>query len=322
MAPRASSHVTELARMYLEETNDNCSAIALRLGYSKGTVEKCRLNYEVYGEVYPPDFATRGRARALTTEQAGWMIAYLDERPSAYLEELALAVFDRYGIQITGKTVSNYLSHFGWSRKVAKARAKARSLPLRALWQEKRSNWHQERLVFCDESAAANLKSGWRKYAWSPVGQDATQQRGTSKGDRYSRLPALTVDGYLPNATLIVKGSVKIELFLFWVQHTVLPLLVPGYHILVMDNCTTHHSDDIRPLCEAFSIQLENLPPYSPDLNPIETTFHTLKSWIRRNFEQWQSFGGFYEFLEAGIQEFIGHDCRPYYRNCGYEYVS
>lgn len=53
------------------------------------------------------------------------MIAYLDERPHAYLDELALAVFDRFGVQITGMTVSNYLNHFRWTRKVAKARAKA-----------------------------------------------------------------------------------------------------------------------------------------------------------------------------------------------------
>lgn len=275
MAPRADPYVTELARFYLEETDDSCFTIASRLGFSKKTIERWRLNFEVYGEAYPPDFATRGRPKALTYEQAGWMIAYLDERPHAYLDELALAVFDRFGVQITGMTVSNYLSHFGWTRKVAKARAKAQSLPLRALWQQKRSNWHQERLVFCDESAA-NLKSGWRKYAWSPAGQNASQERGASKGDRYSILPALTVNGYLLRATLIVKGSVKRDLYLHWLQHTVLPLLVPGYHILIMDNCATHHGDDIRPLCEAFGVQLEYLPPYSPDLNPIETTFHTL----------------------------------------------
>lgn len=68
MAPRADPHVTELVRFYLEETNNSCFTIASRLGFSKRTIERWRLNFEVYGEAYPPDFATRGRLKALTYE--------------------------------------------------------------------------------------------------------------------------------------------------------------------------------------------------------------------------------------------------------------
>ena len=78
-------------------------------------------------------------------------------------------------------------------------------------------------------------------------------------------------------------------MYLYWLQYIVLPLLTPGYHLLVMDNCSTHYGDDIKLLCESFGIQLEYLPPYSPDLNPIETTFHTLKSWFRRHAESFEA---------------------------------
>lgn len=320
MAPRADPHVTELARQYLEHTDEAPAAIALQLGVTKRTIERWRLNFEVYGTAYPPDYGHRGRPRALTTEQAQWLIAYLDERPSAYCSKLAMAVWDRFGIEICGRTVGNVIKSLRWTRKVAKQRARAQSQQLRALWQEKRSNWCRRRLVFCDKSSA-NLKTSWRKYAWSPKGSDAEEYRGTKKGSRYSVLPAITIDGYLPGGTLIVEGSVKRDMYLFWLQHTVLPLLTPGYHILVIDNCSTHHGDDIKPLCRSFGIQLEYLPPYSPDLNPIETTFHTLKAWIRRHAESFEAdYGDFYSFLIAGVQQFVHKDCSEYYRHSGYVY--
>ena len=61
-------------------------------------------------------------------------------------------------------------------------------------------------------------------------------------------------------------------------QHMLLPLLRLGYHILVMDNNLTHHGPEFKPLCTSFGIELQYLPPYSPNLNPIEETFNVLKA--------------------------------------------
>jgi transposase len=54
--------------------------------------------------------------------------------------------------------------------------------------------------------------------------------------------------------------------------------------VLVLDNASIHRSPRLRELCEAYSVALEFLPPYSPDFNPIEATFHNLKAWIQRNY--------------------------------------
>ncbi|KAK0768499.1 hypothetical protein LTR91_014333 [Friedmanniomyces endolithicus] len=54
-----------------------------------------RSNLELYGAAYPPSpTAVQGRPRALTDEQSAWMLAYLDNKPTAYLDELALAIYD------------------------------------------------------------------------------------------------------------------------------------------------------------------------------------------------------------------------------------
>ena len=55
--------------------------------------------------------------------------------------------------------------------------------------------------------------------------------------------------------------------------------------VILLDNVTIHHDVRIKPLCDAKVVILEYLPPYSPDLNPIEMSFNELKSWMRKERE-------------------------------------
>ena len=119
MAPRADLHVTEPARQYLEHTDEAPAAIALQFGVTNRTIERTGLNFEVCGIAYSPDYGNRGRPRALTKEQAQWLIAYLDERLSTHCNELLTAIWDRFGIDICEKTVGNVIRSLGWTRKVA-----------------------------------------------------------------------------------------------------------------------------------------------------------------------------------------------------------
>ena len=94
-------------------------------------------------------------------------------------------------------------------------------------------------------------------------------------------MPALTVDGYLPDP-LIIQGSITKELFLWWLVNNVIPHLAPDT-VIVMDNAAIHHNlDEIEPILKARRLSIAYLPPYSPDYMPIEKTFHLLKHWMRR----------------------------------------
>ena len=53
--------------------------------------------------------------------------------------------------------------------------------------------------------------------------------------------------------------------------------------MIVMDNCSSHHSANIKRLCEQAGVELLYLPPYSPDFNPIEEYFSVLKAWMKKN---------------------------------------
>lgn len=159
------------------------------------------------------------------------------------------------------------------------------------------------RLVFLDESAS-NERTGYRKRGWSPVGVDCTDLVTTKWFTRWSVLPALTINGYLPDP-LIFQGSITQAMFNWFVAERVLPYLQPGM-VIVLDNASIHKDLALKALIEAAGMVLVFLPPYSPELNPIEQTFNTLKAWIRRNAVMAQRFSDYGAFLGYAVEHAIG----------------
>ena len=79
---------------------------------------------------------------------------------------------------------------------------------------------------------------------------------------------------------LVIPDTVNKNAFLAFLETTLLPTLVRG-SVIIMDNWTVHHGDDVRDLVEACGCELLYLPTYSPDLNPIEHLFAKLKAFIK-----------------------------------------
>jgi transposase len=91
--------------------------------------------------------------------------------------------------------------------------------------------------------------------------------------------------------------------------------------VLVMDNASFHRSDRIDQLCAAAGVKLLYLPPYSPDLNPIEEFFAELKSFIKRNWHvhgdlPHQDFGAFLEWCVDTVGA-RGSSAAGHFRNAG-----
>jgi transposase InsO family protein len=240
---------------------------------------------------------------------------YLQDRPTAYLEEMAYYLFDCHGVDVSEKTVSRLLREAEWSRKRAKKEAKQRNEELRAHWRAKRMYWQPWQLVFLDESACAP-RTGDRKYGWSPAGLPCFDTQRLRRDARWSVLPALTVDGYMPDP-LIVLGGVQMHQFEEWFEEKVLPQLRPA-QIVIMDNASIHGSDLVAQLCQDAGIQLEYLPPYSPDLNPIEESFNVLKAWVKRNIRMACVFRDFGTFMAFGVREVGVVGAQGYFEDCGY----
>jgi transposase len=94
-----------------------------------------------------------------------------------------------------------------------------------------------------------------------------------------------------------------------------------------MDNCRIHKSPVIQEICDTYDIQLEFLPPYCPEFNPIEQSFHDLKAYIRKAYKpQGGSYDNFYDFLATALRERgrgpeAARRARAHFRHSGYNIV-
>lgn len=131
-------------------------------------------------------------------------------------------------------------------------------------------------LVFVDESGV-NLGMA-RLFARAMRGQRAVGHKPRNTGENVSLLGALSLDGLI--ASMSVKGSVDTNVFLTYLSQVLLPELWEGA-IVVLDNLKVHHAAVIRQIIEAAGARLVFLPPYSPDLSPIELCWSKVKQFFR-----------------------------------------
>jgi transposase len=116
-------------------------------------------------------------------------------------------------------------------------------------------------------------------------------------------------------APLVINGAINGEVFLAWVEQFLAPLLKKG-DIVVMDNLSAHKVSGVREAIEARGATLLYLPPYSPDLNPIEQVFSKLKELLRRASAR--TVEALWTAISELLDAFSPAQCRNYFRHCGY----
>ena len=117
------------------------------------------------------------------------------------------------------------------------------------------------------------------------------------------------------DATFVFDQPINGTSFTQWVEEQLCPTLSPG-DIVILDNLSSHKKPSVRNAIRARGARLLFLPPYSPDLNPIEQVFAKLKHLLRKAAERsveatWQRIG---TLLDA----FPPHECANYIKNSGY----
>ncbi len=116
-------------------------------------------------------------------------------------------------------------------------------------------------------------------------------------------------------APLVLDGAINGAVFLAYVEQFLAPTLSPG-DVVVLDNLSSHKVAGVREAIEARGATLLYLPPYSPDLNPIELAFSKLKGLLRDAAERtvealWQTIGRL-------LGRFSPTECRNCIRHCGF----
>jgi transposase len=117
------------------------------------------------------------------------------------------------------------------------------------------------------------------------------------------------------DAPLLIDGPMDGSIFLAYVEQILAPCLSPG-NIVVCDNLSCHKVDGVREAIEAKGAQIRYLPPYSPDLNPIEMAFSKLKTWMRKIAAR--DFDRLCIGVGSAISQFSHSDCRNYFRHANY----
>ena len=168
-----------------------------------------------------------------------------------------------------------------------------------------------ERLVFIDETWATTNMT--RRYGRSRRGKRLVASVPHGHWKTTTFIGALRADGL--TAPTVFDGAINGASFLAYVQQVLVPTLKPG-DIVILDNLSSHKVAGVREAIETAGAELRYLPPYSPDLNPIEQMFAKLKALLRkiaaRSVEAlWTAIGDL-------VDTFAPDECRNYIRHSGY----
>jgi transposase len=179
------------------------------------------------------------------------------------------------------------------------------------LWRIEQVGLDPRRLVFLDETWAKTNMTRLRGRALQGQRLVAKVPHGHWKTTTF--LAALRVSGL--SAPLVIDGAINGALFRAYVEQQLAPTLSPG-EIVIMDNLNSHKVKGVREAIESRGAILAYLPPYSPDLNPIELAFSKFK-WLLRSSGQ-RTVTGLWDLCASLLDRFPASECANYFRHCGY----
>lgn len=184
----------------------------------------------------------------------------------------------------------------------------------RAQWRDSQQQIDPAKVVFIDETWAKTNMT--RRYGRAPIGTRLVEKTPYGRWQTTTFLGALRAEGFV--APLTADGPINGELFCGWVEQHLVPTLQPG-DIVVMDNLSSHKVAGVREAIEAAGAELRYLPPYSPDLNPIELAFSKFKKLLRDGAER--TVDKLWNLCGKILGEFTESECRNYFKHCGYRYT-
>ena len=176
-------------------------------------------------------------------------------------------------------------------------------------------------LVWIDETGC-DQRNTRRRYGYCIRGTPPCDHRLLVRGTRYSAIPMMSVQGI--HGVQVVEGTVNGECFEHFIESTVLSTIKPfdgnnPLSVVIMDNCSIYHVDYVTDLIEnTAGAKLIFLPPYSPDLMPLEEVFSKVKSIILQNDGIFQVCSAPRTYIVAAFSFVTSSDCHGYVRHSGY----
>jgi len=152
-----------------------------------------------------------------------------------------------------------------------------------------------------------------RLFARAPKGQRAFAHRPYQRGKNVTIISAMNYQGIL--ATMTLEGYMDGDAFLAYVEHVLVPEISAG-QIIVMDNLSSHKMKEVIPLIEQAGATVLYLPPYSPELSPIELCWSKLKDCIR--YLEPRDFNVLDRCISFALKDIRPSDALGWFKHCGY----
>jgi transposase len=181
----------------------------------------------------------------------------------------------------------------------------------RKAWFKMQTNLDPRRLVFIDETAASTNMT--RRYGRQTRGERLVCKVPHGHWKTSTFVAALRHNRV--TAPFLLDGPMNGPSFLAYVEHVLAPTLKRG-DLVIMDNVGVHKVAGVREAIEARGATLIYLPPYSPDLNPIEQFFSKLKALLRKAAAR--SIDSLWEIIGSCLADFSPSECAAYLANAGY----
>lgn len=188
-------------------------------------------------------------------------------------------------------------------------------IALREAWKERVKNISPERLLFIDETGAKTNMT--RRHGRARRGVRALDSAPHGHWSATTLIGAIGIDG--AKAPMVVDGATDTAVFMAYVEQVLVPALRPGM-VVVMDNLSPHKSPGVEAMIHEAGAELWFLPPYSPDLNPIEKMWSKVKEMLRAAKARTED--ELFRAIGTALDKVTPSDARGWFRHCGVAVIS
>jgi transposase len=195
MAPRLPHAKLAMIQDMISSKSLTTSEMAKAAECSKRSIINISNNLRWFGNVKAPQTRV-GRRRTVTPSMLEALCDHLLEKPGLYVDGMAIFLWDEFRVQVTNSSLKRALASVGWSKKVARQRAKEQNADLRDFYLHNLSDFQSHHLVYVDESGC-DKRIGFRRTGWSPLGVTPLQVANFHRDQRYQILPAYCQDGII-----------------------------------------------------------------------------------------------------------------------------
>ena len=291
--------------------------IANRLNIATSTAHRIYQQFERTGNVEPMQRKARPELRALDEHDELLVIGIIMENPTLYFDEVSKHIVSLTNITVSPSTICRLLRRYGITRKRVRQVALQRNDVFRGTFMAHCSLFSRDKFVWLDETGSDN-RDHIRKYGYALRGMRPVTHRFLSRGRRTNAIAAMSQDGVI--ALELVFWDINGDIFFDFVSSSLIPMMMPfnSRSVLIMDNCSVHHVNEVKSLLQQACIITLHLPPYSPDFNPAEEAFSYVKGYLRKHDDLLQAGAPLQYILQAAVESITDKHRESWINDCGY----